>query len=314
MPNGRGQALTWALFGRHSRRYLGRDNIFHVRSGAGQGGAIRAAKVKGMKVVVDHSIAHPGYIEHVMTRAGHRPYISVSDPFWRLILKDCADADVLLVNSEFVRSTFIEAGYPPERIRVAYLGVREDFFSLKKNYTLKTSPRLLFTGAFSYRKGADLLLLTLRQMERLGTVCELHVAGDASECRMLADKYSGASRIVLHGSLPQAELKSLLAESDLYVFPTLAEGCAKSAMEAMAAGLPVVTTQACGLPGDPGEHYVQISERTPEALATVLSEILRQPDRRERVGRSGAALVKQHYRWEDYGRNVAALYTELISI
>jgi len=314
VPNGRAQALTWALFGRLSRRYLGENHIFHVRSGAGQGGAIKAARARGMKVVVDHSIAHPGYIERAMARPGHTPTISASDPFWQLVLKDCAEADVLLVNSEFVRWTFIEEGFPAERIQVAYLGVREDFFSLKNDYAIKSPPRLLFTGAFCFRKGADLILQALGYLERLGIICELHVAGDASECRSLADKYQGASRIIFYGPLPQAELKRLLAESDLYVFPTLAEGCAKSAMEAMASGLPVVTTQACGLPGDPGAHYIQIAGHSPEALAAVLGEILRQPDRRERVGRSGAALVREHYRWEDYGHNVAALYTELISI
>ncbi len=313
VPNAHGQAFTWALFGRQSRRYLGHDSIFHVRSGAGQGGAIRLAKQRGMKVVVDHSIAHPSYIEREMARAGHRPFITSNDPFWRLVLKDCAEADVLLVNSDFVRQTFIAEGFSGERIRVAYLGVREDFFSLKNDYTLKATPRLLFTGSFCYRKGADLLLQALTHLEQKGCICELHVAGDASECGALGEKYSGASRIVFHGSLPQPELKRLLAESDIYVFPTLAEGCAKSAMEALAAGLPVVTTEACGLPAEANRHYVQITERSPEALAAVLFELLSNADRREEVGRCGADLVKQSYRWDDYGRNVAALYAELTS-
>jgi len=313
VPDARGQALTWAFFGRQSRRHLGSNRIFHVRSGAGQGGAIWAARKKGMKVVVDHSIAHPSYIERVMARPRRKPTISARDPFWRQVLKDCTEADVILVNSEFAQQTFIDEGFPAEQIRVIYWGVRQDFFSLKNDYLLKSPPRLLFTGAFCYRKGADSLVQALSLMEQRGVVCELHVAGDASECRSLAEDYKGASRIVFYGALPQSELKRLLAESDLYVFPTLAEGCARSAMEAMAAGLPVVTTRACGLPGEPGKHFVQIPEPSPEAIATALCEALSQTDRREGIGRSGAALVKRCHRWEDYAHNVTELYKELIS-
>ena len=50
----------WKVYGWMSRRYLSRGAmVFHCRSGAGQGGAIAKAKRMGMKVVVDHSIAHP---------------------------------------------------------------------------------------------------------------------------------------------------------------------------------------------------------------------------------------------------------------
>lgn len=313
VPNGIGQSLTWAFFGRQSRRYLRGNQIFHVRSGAGQGGAIREAKALGMRVVVDHSIAHPAYIERVVSRPGHRSGITVNDSFWKLVLKDCSEADVLLVNSEFVRQTFISEGYTASRIEVVYLGVRPDFFGLKETYSLRSLPRLLFTGAFCYRKGADLLIDTLEGLDRLGCTCELHVAGDDSECRPLAQRYRGSSRIVFHGSLPQSELKQLLVAADLYVFPTLAEGCAKSAMEAMAAGLPVVTTLACGLPGVAGKHHLIVQERSAEVWADEIDRLLKQPHRRENIGRAGAALVAEQYRWDDYGRNVAALYSRIYS-
>ena len=79
------RANAWASFGRASIPYLNGD-IFHVRSGAGQGGAITQAKKRGMKIIVDHSIAHPKTVSDNLSKlyAKHRlPYsYSLEDPFW----------------------------------------------------------------------------------------------------------------------------------------------------------------------------------------------------------------------------------------
>jgi hypothetical protein len=138
MSRGKAAQIGWRAFGWQSQRYLRKAEIFHVRSGAGQAGAIRKAKLAGMKVVVDHSIAHPAFMEQALKPE----YNTFGLPFdlgprsllWRLVLADAAVADCLLVNSEFVRETFAKEGYPLDKIRIVHLGVREDFFSLKEAY------------------------------------------------------------------------------------------------------------------------------------------------------------------------------------
>jgi len=98
--------LAWQCFGLESRRYLHDAHIFHVRSGAGQGGALSRARARGMKSVADHSIAHPDFMAHVLNpvleRYGVSPFAGAKDPFWDLVLRDCHDADAVLVNSDFV--------------------------------------------------------------------------------------------------------------------------------------------------------------------------------------------------------------------
>ena len=114
-----------------SRRYLKNADVLLVRSGAGQSGAIRKARKNGLAIVTDHSIAHPAFM-HLALReefarfglpAGYDPRADL----WKLVLRDCADADLLLVNSDFVKKTFVEQGYPADKVRVAYLGVRKSF-------------------------------------------------------------------------------------------------------------------------------------------------------------------------------------------
>ncbi len=87
---------------------------------------------------------------------------------WKLVLRDCADADLLLVNSDFVKKTFIEQGYAADKVRVAYLGVREEFFDLKHDYRIDGPVRILFTGNFDIRKGVRVLLEAVRRVPPLG--------------------------------------------------------------------------------------------------------------------------------------------------
>lgn len=165
LRRGKAALWGWTLFGRASRRHLDGD-ILHLRSGAGAGGVIAAAHARGMKVIVDHSIAHPAFLEQALRDeyggSGSEAWMTPDDPFWGQVLDDCRQADLLLVNSDFVKSTFVDAGFDPARIAVSYLGVRRDFLHLKRDYARGSGPlQLLFTGQFGVRKGARHLIQAL---------------------------------------------------------------------------------------------------------------------------------------------------------
>jgi glycosyltransferase involved in cell wall biosynthesis len=173
--------LEFRLAAWGSRKYLKDADVLLVRSGAGQSGAIRKARRNGLGIVTDHSIAHPAFMHRVLAEefarfglpGGYDPRADL----WKLVLRDCADADLLLVNSDFVKKTFVEEGYPAEKIRVAYLGVREEFFDLKRNYQIDGPVRILFTGNFDIRKGVRLLLEAIRICRRSGLDVRLELMG-----------------------------------------------------------------------------------------------------------------------------------------
>ena len=311
IPSRLSEAFAWSFFGYRSRRFLTQLDVFHVRSGAGQGGAIFKARGLGAKIIVDHSIAHPAYIERVLTaeysRFGKSVLIKPKDPFWTLVMRDCMQSDLILVNSDFVKSTFLTEGYESNKIKVLYWGVRKEFIGIKKTHVKNTICRLLFTGSFDLRKGARILVEAIELLKSKKYQVVLYVAGDASEGVELLNKYLGDLPIVFKGPLLHLELTKLIEFSDIYVFPTLAEGCARSAMEAMAAGLPVITTRACGLPGVVGTHY-EIVE--PDALDLV-DKIIKMNDDidlRSTVGRAGTDLVDSCYTWNHYAENLAKIY------
>lgn len=309
------------LFGSCSRRFIHNADVFHVRSSVGQGGAIAYAKRKGIKVLVDHSMAHPGYIEqtlrHYYDINAESLHFGSSNPFFNLVLKDCLEADLLLVNSAFVRDTFLEMGYDGSKIRIATQGVRRDFFGLKNREARVDNSllRLLFTGSFCFHKGALEILESLKLLKDRGiTGITMDVVGTYSASTKLIDKYRLADiPIVFHGHVPQDSLKVFLANADVYVFPSLAEGCASSGLEAMAAGLCVVATRESGLPISDGDNGYIIPAMDAKALADKIEWLQQHPNDVDYVGVAASRLIQEEYTWECYAEKIRLIYRELCS-
>ena len=313
--------------------------VFHVRSGAGQGGAIKLVRKRGMKVLVDHSALHPAQTEINLKadcdRWSEPLPIAPNAGVWKNVMKDCAEADILMVNANHIRDSFVERGYDLKKVRVVYLGVRDDFRDVtirrlesgKKNDV----PRVLFTGNFSLLKGAEYLLESLRILNERGVKVHYDVVGAISAPRALMRDGRGGMRddsatsltsiphppspiphppspipsITFHGPVPQDDLKAFLAESDIYLFPSLADGCAQSGMEALTAGLPVVATYQSGLPITDGETDAA-------AIADKIEWLIANPQERERLGRNAAKMMRESYTWEKYAENVKGIYEELL--
>ena len=112
--------------------------------------------------------------------------------------------------------------------------------------------------------------------------------------------------------MPQDDLKAFLAESDIYLFPSLADGCAQSGMEALTAGLPVVATYQSGLPITDGETGCVVPMKDAAAIADKIEWLIAHPEERERLGRNAAKMMRENYTWEKYAENVKRIYAELI--
>jgi glycosyltransferase involved in cell wall biosynthesis len=299
-----------------SRKYLKNADVLLVRSGAGQSGAIRKARGNGLAVVTDHSIAHPAFM-HVALReefarfgmaAG---YDSRAD-LWKLVLRDCDDADLLLVNSDFVKKTFVEQGYPSGKVRVAYLGVREGFYDLKSDYRIDGPVRILFTGNFDIRKGVRILLEAIRLCRRSGIDVRLQLMGtlgNGAPCLEPDD-----DQFFTHTPFaPLAEVAGAMARTDLFVFPTFAEGSSRSGMEAAAAGLPIITTENCGLPLEHDKSVIYVPVNNSQSLAEAIARTSSDESLRKSIGRNAMKRVTENFTWLQYGELVAQYLKEALA-
>ena len=299
------------MFGALSRKYLDNQQVFHVRSGSGQGGAIQKAKAKGMKVVVDHSIAHPAFMDKQLRKEfekhGVHFDLGIDSHFWQLVLKDCKEADVLVVNSNFVRDTFIDAGFDSDKIKVVYLGVRQDFQSIKTQYESHRTFEILYTGSFGFRKGAEYLLQAMEQLDAMNVDYHLTIVGGYNSDDVLLQKYH-PRHVTFVGQVPQDELRKYLADADCYLFPSLCEGCAQSGMEALAAGLPVVATYESGLPITHEETGLVIETANSQSIVDAVIRLKKDGALRQKIGVAAARMMKANYTWDEYAKNMYQFY------
>lgn len=307
---------TWALLGFQSRQYLKGFDILQVRTGAGRGGLIKAAKRRGMKVIADHSALHPvtcgENLRDDYARWGQTLAIGPGLGVWKNVEADCRQADLIVVNADHIKDSFVANGYQPERIKVAYLGVRKDFMGIKTEYRHSSPLRILYTGAFSILKGAEYLLEATRILTERGVEVECTVVGNVDAPAKLCDKYAHLP-VRYVGRVAQDELVAYLKECDIYLFPSLADGCAKAGMEAMAAGMCVVATRESGLPITDGGNGCFVPKKDATAIADKIEYLASHPEEQERLGRNAAKLIRENYTWEKYAEVIKQIYDELLN-
>lgn len=307
--------VCWAhkLFAKQARKYLKDIDVLHVRSGsAGGGKLISYAHKQGIKVIVDQSSAYP-YIEHLDAEFQKNDVankISPSNPFWKMVLNDCFAADHLLVNSLYLKELFVSKGIDASKISVEYLGVRKDFNRLKTNYAVGETINILFTGRFSFLKGGEYMLRAVQALEEKGFNIRLTIVGGYEDGIDLIRKFP-VKNLNLVGVVPQDDLRTYLAHSDIYLFPSLSEGCANSGMEAMSAGLPVVASRESGLPITDGESGIIVPIMDECSIVNSIETLIQNKKLREKLGVNAADLIRRNYTWEKYAENVSRLYESI---
>ncbi len=150
-----------------------------------------------------------------------------------------------LVASSFTRETLIENGAAAESIRVVPYGVDLDLFRPTPDRQAGSGAlKLLFVGTVNQRKGISYLLEALRLVGEAAV--ELTICGRIAEDRALFRDFG--DRIRLRGAVSFAELQEAYRAADLFVLPSVAEGFGHVLLEALASGLPILSTTHTAAP------------------------------------------------------------------
>jgi glycosyltransferase involved in cell wall biosynthesis len=176
--------------------------------------------------------------------------------------------------------------------------------------------RLGFTGRFGDpRKNITLLLAAVKQLLDQGRPVELHLAGerDHDGLRPQLEALGIAAKVHCHPPLAAPQLAALLQTLDLFVIPSHQEGLCIAALEAMACGVPVVSSR-CGGPEDfvLEDQTGALVESTPTAMAAAITAIAADRPRRQRLAAGALAWVERHasppVAREVFRRQLAALW------
>ncbi len=176
-----------------------------------------------------------------------------------------------LCASSFTRQSLIENGAPASAIRVVPYGVDLQRFrpDPARRAPAGSKLRLLFVGRINQRKGVKYLLEALRLLRT--DQIELTVCGRVVDGLELFKPF--ADRVTIRPSVSPAELEAAYQAADLFVFPSVAEGFGQVLLEALASGLPILSTTHTAAPDllTDGPHGYQegfiIEPRRPDLLA-----------------------------------------------
>lgn len=170
----------------------------------------------------------------------------------------------------------------------------------------------------SQEKGLDVLLRATAQLVERGVPLRVVLAGDGPErARLdrLAQQLNISSRVEFRGDVPHDRVPAVLAELDIFVLPSRAEGFGVAAVEAQAMELPVVASDVHGLPDvvDDGKSGLLVPAGDVEALAGAIGRLAADAGLRAAMGRAGRALVERRYRWEENAAQMERLYQHLLA-
>ncbi|MCS7239949.1 MAG: glycosyltransferase family 4 protein [Candidatus Bipolaricaulota bacterium] len=199
------------------------------------------------------------------------------------------------------------------------LEVEEVLLELKRKFDPRGRPVLLTLSRISPEKGQDLLLRALRLWEKrggreillfiCGAAAYMHGESYLRKLQKLAARLKKVE-VIFPGHVGGARKFAFFELADLYVFPSRHESYGLTMMEAMAAGLPVLTTTHHSAQDLISSEFGLIVEPTPLALCDGLQRMLSQQEQLKRMGEKAKRFALAHPFW----RSADALAHELLRI
>ena len=273
--------------------------------------AFRAAAGVGAARILDQVIGFEGEGARLMREeVARRPELAstaviAAESMIARCRAEALAADRILAPSAYVRDTLTAIGVDPARVALVPYGADTARFSPPAHPRGAHPFRVLFVGQIGARKGVAYLL------EGFGLAAlpdsELVLAGPVLGDPAWLERHSGRYRHV--AQVPHAEVHRLYQDADIYVYPSLHEGSSVSILEAMASGLPVVTTPNAGSVIRDGIEGFIVPIRDAAALTDRIRRLHGDPVLRARMGAAARAPALRHdlARYEaDLAREVRA--------
>jgi glycosyltransferase involved in cell wall biosynthesis len=201
------------------------------------------------------------------------------------------------------------AGLAPEfagKIRVVHNGLDLRLFPRPSQTQRPDQPVLAAVGRLVEKKGFADLLAACRALVQSGRAFRCRIFGSGpqrSELEEMVRRFGLEDHVSLEGARPRNEIAAALRQADLFVLTPFVtadgdrDGIPNVLVEAMASGLPVVTTSVAGIPElvTDGIHGFVCAPGDVKGIAARISELLDDPARRRRYGDAARATVEERF-------------------
>jgi glycosyltransferase involved in cell wall biosynthesis len=218
-------------------------------------------------------------------------------------------ADGLIAISENTRQDAIRIlGLAPERVEAIYPGIADSFFransqlaaAMRARHGLER-PYLLFLGTIEPRKNVSTLLDAYAALNgSLREEYELVLAGPPGwgDDALLRRLRNGSPGVRYLGYVPETDLAGLTAGATAFVYPSLYEGFGFPVAQAMACGVPVITSNESSLKEIAGDAAVLVDPRSASELRGAIERLLGSAALRQSLGAEGRRRAAS-YTWRE---------------
>jgi glycosyltransferase involved in cell wall biosynthesis len=245
-------------------------------------------------VITAHGSDVPGYNPHRL-RWAHK----VLAPAWRAVVRNAAE---VICPSETIRSLVLQR-HVGSQLSVIPNGIDPDRFRPSGDGT-----RILAVSKMFERKGIQYLI---RALEGLPLEHEVQIVGDGPylpTLQALAGHTGVPIRFWKWLDNAAPEFRALYEQSGIFVMPSESENFPIVLLEAMAAGLAIITTQGTGCAEVVGEAALLVPPKDVAALRAALCRLLCEPALRAALGAAARRRLTENFGWPVVAREYVALY------
>ena len=236
----------------------------------------------------------------------------------KLVRRAVEQSDHIVAVSQHTADQIVSyLGYPRAQISVIYHGVnpvsefpQQDLQDFRRHNFLER-PFLLYVGVLDRRKN---IVRLVKAFEHANCDCDLVLAGfpgyGAEQIMKAIAESPARSRIRLLGYVSQPYLERLYRTAAAFVFPSFVEGFGLPVLEAMSAGLPVVTSNRSATAEISADAALLVDPQQTEEIQLALERVVSDTDCRRRLIQAGLKRVAE-FSWEKAAASTLALYSNL---
>ena len=246
-------------------------------------------------LITAHGSDVPGYNPHHF-----KMLHQFTTPLWNVVVRHAQD---IVCPSEMLQSLILK-----QPIATPVTVIPNGIDAVRFDTNERRQRRILVVSRMIERKGVQHVFEALADL-RLNY--ELHVVGDGPYLPTLQQLPKPRHmRVVFHGWLERdsAELKELYETSRIFVFPSEVENCPVVLLEAMSAGLAIITTRGTGCAEIVGDAGLLVEPKNPEAIRRAIVALAEDEERMRQVGQAARRRVEDRFSWASIANEYIRLY------
>lgn len=232
--------------------------------------------------------------------------------------------DFFLVNCDFFKRRLIKLGCDPEKIVVHRSGINCDRFAFAPSHLELNSPiRVVTIGRLVEKKGIEYCISAIASLLKTKQNLEFNIIGDGplrDKFERLIEELRVGHAVKLLGNKHQQEIIEILSNSHIFVAPSVTakdgdqDAPINTLKEAMAIGLPVISTCHGGIPElvEDGVSGFLVPERDADAIAEKLNYLIDHPEIWSPMSEAGRAYVEEHYDTNKLNNKLVKIYQRLL--